>query len=100
MSVYVTFKAHPFIDKRKDQTSAGLYLWDVQGQGGCAHLWRQGGQRPQGPRSAQEVLSPRRPGTGLRGVALGECQERGETGAGAAAAVATGKGGGGEGVGA
>lgn len=72
--------------------SAVFYLSDVQGPGGCAHLWRQGGLRPRGPRSAQEAPSPRPPGKGLMGAASEECQERGETGAGAAAAVATGKG--------
>lgn len=71
---------------------AVFYLSDVQGPGGCAHLWRQGGPRPQGPRSAQEAQSPLRPGKGLMGAASEECQGRGETGAGAAAAVATGKG--------
>lgn len=69
-----------------------FYLSDVQGQGGCAHLWRQGGPRPRGPQSAQEAPSHQPRGKGLMGAASEECQGRGETGAGAAAAVATGKG--------
>lgn len=69
-----------------------IYLEDVQGQGGCVHLWTQGGLRLQELQSMPEDQSRLNLGTGLMGAVSRGCQGHDETGVGAAAAVATGKG--------